>query len=205
MTEYQFRPISTWPGELTKSYERRSSPFGSGYTATLDLLERELEHLKAKDVVLELALREADIRQDGRPRSNAKPPDHPGVVVSFDSKHGPLRYATDVFRNWHANLRAIALGLEALRKVERYGITKRGEQYAGWKQLEATASSSTDARGFLCDLVDERTSSEDVDPEMLEDDQLVRIARRVSHPDAAGGSHDLFLKVQAAAERLGVA
>src|SRR4029077_707905 len=27
------------------------------------------------------------------------------------------------------------LGLEALRKVERYGIAKRGEQYTGWKAL----------------------------------------------------------------------
>jgi hypothetical protein len=33
------------------------------------------------------------------------------------------------------NARAIALGLEALRKVDRYRITKRGEQYTGWSAL----------------------------------------------------------------------
>ena len=54
-------------------------------------------------------------------------------MVAFESKHGPLKYATDVFDHWHANLRAIALGLEALRKVERYGITQRGEQYTGFR------------------------------------------------------------------------
>jgi hypothetical protein len=39
--------------------------------------------------------------------------------------------------DWQHNVRAIALGLEALRKVDRYGITRRGEQYAGWKALPA--------------------------------------------------------------------
>lgn len=43
--------------------------------------------------------------------------------------------------DWQINLRAIALGLEALRKLDRYGITSRGEQYTGWRAIEATPSS----------------------------------------------------------------
>ena len=70
--------------------------------------------------------------------------DTPRVVVSFDSCHGPLRYQCDRFtttragtKAWHANVRAIALGLEALRKVDRYGIAGSGEQYRGWTALPA--------------------------------------------------------------------
>jgi hypothetical protein len=37
---------------------------------------------------------------------------------------------------WQDNLRAVALGLEALRRVERYGIAQRGEQYAGWRRAD---------------------------------------------------------------------
>jgi hypothetical protein len=121
-----FRPIDVWPGELTR--ERRRSPFGSDYASTLDLLGREMAHLRARDAVLMLALQESDLRRDGMPRSGARPA-HPGVIVAFDSKHGPLKYATDVFTDWQSNLRAVALGLESLRRVDRYGITKRGEQY----------------------------------------------------------------------------
>ena len=33
------------------------------------------------------------------------------------------------------NLRAIALALAALRAVERYGVTRRQEQYKGWAEL----------------------------------------------------------------------
>lgn len=43
-----------------------------------------------------------------------------------------LVYATDTCVLWQHNVRSIALGLEALRAVDRYGITKRGEQYAGF-------------------------------------------------------------------------
>lgn len=44
-----------------------------------------------------------------------------------------LVYATDVCEFWQHNIRSIALGLEALRAVDRYGISRRGEQYAGFR------------------------------------------------------------------------
>lgn len=136
-----FRPIDVWPGELTK--RRTRSPFRASYGDTLEVLERELRHLGAKRIVLQIALRDGDIRLDGLPRSNARAPEHPGVILAFESTYGPLKYATDAYEGswgedgWKANLRAIALGLEALRKVDRYGITRRGEQYTGWKALGA--------------------------------------------------------------------
>src|SRR5690606_5164123 len=96
---------------------------------------------------------EDDIRLDGLPRANARP-GHQGVVLAFDSKYGPLKYATDTFDRWQDNLRAIALGLESLRRVDRYGITKRGEQYTGWRQLPAGGESeppmgAAAARAFI--------------------------------------------------------
>jgi hypothetical protein len=51
--------------------------------------------------VIELALDEGDIRLDGLPRAHARPR-HPGVIVSFDSKHGPLGYGTDAFPDLRA-------------------------------------------------------------------------------------------------------
>lgn len=127
-----FRPIDEWPGKKTQF--RRSAPFRTGYAKTMDDLDLELFKLSARNVVIQLALTERDIRNDGMPRSDARPM-HPGVILSFDSKHGPLRYPCDTFDDWQDNLRAIALALEALRKVDRYGVTKRAEQYRGWKQL----------------------------------------------------------------------
>lgn len=130
-----FRPLG-WTGPSTPADQRSSRwTFKASWQSTLDLLERELGYLDAADLVIEADFMERDIRLDGMPRGNARQPVHPGVRIAFDSKHGPLIYATDSCAFWQHNVRSIALGLEALRAVDRYGVTKRGEQYTGWKQL----------------------------------------------------------------------
>lgn len=155
--EYTFRPLSNWPGTQTPSYRRTKSRFGAGYTATLDLLDRELLHLKAKNVVFEADCDPIHIRLDGRLRSSAKM-NGPGIVVSFDSKNGPMRFPCDRFTDWESNLRAIALTLEHLRAVDRYGVTQHAEQYKGWTALEdkrsATPSRATAIAWLLLKLQD---------------------------------------------------
>ncbi len=42
---------------------------------------------------------------------------------------------TTSFPAWRINVRAIALGLEALRKVDRSGIARGNEQYTGFRAL----------------------------------------------------------------------
>lgn len=128
----RFRPIDQWPGKSTP--KRKNAPFRADWRDTLDLIRRELRMLEAKNIVIQVALEEREIRQDGYPRSDARPR-HPGIIISFSSIHGPLKYACDTYSDWKDNMRAIALGLNALRAVDRYGITKRGEQYSGWKEL----------------------------------------------------------------------
>lgn len=97
MIDARFRPLdpSAWPQALTTA--RRSPQFRSPLSATLDLLETELEAIKAKDIVIETAHAQRDIRNDGWPRADARVPSFPGVILSFDSTHGPLRYLTDTF------------------------------------------------------------------------------------------------------------
>lgn len=210
--DYQFRPIDAWPGELTRVHQR--SRFDSSYTDTLNLLDRELHHLRARDVVIQLALDEGQIRLDGLPRAQATPA-HDGVILAFESMHGPLKYATDVFWGWQNNLRAIALGLEALRKVERYGITKRGEQYTGWKQLGSgiamgpPAMSREDAAWFLVEYGSpdgELSDPVGVVEALLEEfdelgESLFRSAAKILHPDA-GGDAEEFKRLTEARELL---
>lgn len=177
-----FRPLSTWPGARTPPAGRRSSPFSAGYQATVDLLYAELEHLGAQRVVLELDVPEAGVRRDGRGLLASTQPASPGVVVSFESRHGPLRYACDRFRRWQDNLRAIALGLESLRRVERYGIASAGEQYAGWKALPASTLTFDQARARLRHVLAQAGANEIP----TDDRALARRALRLSHPDAGG-------------------
>jgi hypothetical protein len=131
--EFAFRPIDKWPQKQTPHHLRKS-PFKAGWSNTMPILRRELEYLKAKNAVIMLAVSESEIRLDGLPRADARP-DHPGVIIAFDSQHGPLKLPCDTCRSWQDNARAIAFHLAHLRQSALYGVGRFGEQYTGWKQL----------------------------------------------------------------------
>lgn len=181
MSEFTFRPIDQWPSDTRLSHRR--SQFKASWPDTMALLKRELRHLTAKQIVIQLAITEADLRvTDGLPRAGAVA-SHPGVILAFESKHGPLKYASGEFSHWQDNLRAIALGLESLRRVDRYGITKRGEQYTGWREIPQTTGTA------LGDLERGRV--------LIAEFGSVRAAEKATHPDL-GGDEDDFRAVQAA-------
>lgn len=177
-----------------------NSPFNATLGSTLEVLARELEMLDASRVVLQVGYREQDLRQDGMPRAGSRML-HDAVALSFESKWGPLRYQTNEFvarswgsrgEGWEQNLRAIALGMEALRKVDRYGVSKRGEQYTGWRQLAEKSSAPADALSTAEDaqrFLDEHGGS------------FIEAAKKL-HPDA-GGDPELFRAAVRARELLG--
>lgn len=173
-----FRPMER---ALTER-PRRYSPFRASWTNTVELLADELRMHGARQAVLEIDFREQDLRLDGLPRADARSLS-PGIVLSFKATAVPgqpeLRYEVTEFTDWQANVRAVALGLQALRAVDRYGVTRRGEQYAGWKQLESGGPSA--ARGR----------------ELIAEHGGLKEALFATHPDHGGDAQD-FAAVQAA-------
>lgn len=129
-----FRPLPVWPYKPTS--HRPYSRFDTSYPRTLALLQREIEMLGGRDAILAVGLSEGQQCLDGQPRADVRAFIHPGVEISFDSRHGRQTYATDQYGDWQDNVRAIALSLEALRAVERWGVSK-GRQYAGFVLLAA--------------------------------------------------------------------
>jgi hypothetical protein len=204
---YTVRPISDRTQFAGVAHR---TPFRAPWSATLDLLDRELYYLGASRVVFELDVREDQLRIDGQLRATATAAST-AVRIAFDSMHGPLIYATDRYgydgwerpkaRGWQDNIRAIALGLEALRKVDRYGITRRGEQYTGWKALAAGSSGRMSEAEALAVLREYAPQPKHADPI----DKLARWARVGAHPDRHGGDHSHSDRVIAALEALGIA
>jgi hypothetical protein len=163
------------------------------YNQTLELLDKELSMLDVKQAVIQIDLPESKIRIDGLPYSGARP-NYQGVILSFQSKYGHLKYATDTFDFWQDNLRAIALGLEALRKVDRYGITKRGEQYTGWKQLPESVDGINDIRTAAEFIAKHSNFSAE---EIINNKNIYTKAYREAalklHPDKGGNSNEFYL------------
>jgi hypothetical protein len=197
---YEFRPLD-WAGPSSSPGARAESRFKASYHETIDLLFAEADKLGASHLVLQVDLAERDIRADGLPRANARYGTHPGVIVSFDSRHGPLRYATDAFGDWRANLRAIALSLKALRDVDRYGVSKRGEQYTGWKALPAPGNGS---RHFTSadDALRWMRAQDGLEGGELPPGALYRKLARRMHPDLPSGSRSEWNQLDSARQLL---
>lgn len=203
---YTVRPISD---RTTFTGKHRRSSFDSSWTSTLNLLLAEVRQLKGRDLVMEIDVPESAIRLDGGLYANARPTS-PGVRIAFESMHGPLTYGTDAFNHWQDNVRAIALGLEALRKVDRYGITKRGEQYTGFKAigggtaLRASHMTLDEAWSIIGSygvgaIADQRARGVTTDTRAA-----WRKARAANHPDRRDGDRHLWDQVEQAAVVLGL-
>lgn len=178
-----FRPLSralpdpTYAGSTT-------SPFSASWTSTVRLLGQEVEHLQPEQTILEVDMREQDLRLDGLPRASAVAAS-PGVIITLiGTPHGTLRYPCSTFWTWQDNVRGIALALEALRKVDRYGVTKRGEQYAGWKALPSGDANPSPERGR----------------QLVYEHGGMRAAWKATHPDY-GGDAAQFADVMAYREQ----
>lgn len=217
-TNMTLRPIHQWPGELTRT--RRASAFSAKFSDTLELLRKELRLLEPQSryypkTVLQIAMDEKDFRLDGMPRAGAKA-QHPGVILTIypnAKEASELTFPCDTFLTWQDNLRAIALTLEALRKVNRYGVSQSGQQYRGWRAIGSGASVPAEmgplaAAAFLWALA----GNSNDDPHDTPLDRMranaevaknvYRAARKNSHPDRNGGDSGDFLRAETAAKVL---
>lgn len=212
---YTVRPISdrTW---FRPAGTRIASRFDSTWSSTQALLGREIDHLHGRDIVIEVDVEERHIRLDGMLRSDARAAS-PAVVVAFETtQHGPMLYRCDRYTrgwrtggaDWQENVRAIALTLQSLRAVDRYGATETGQQYAGFKALPAghampaSHMTSDEAWAILGSFGRGTIAEQRANPDGLP--AAYKKARIFAHPDRHGGDQHLWDQVEQAAAVLGI-
>lgn len=193
----RYQEVREWPGEKTVTWHRTRAPFKAHATKLWDLLDRELKLIQAKDVTLSGFWRARDFKRDGGIYADARPTE-PGVVLEFVRGKDRMRFACDKFLVWLDNVDAIARALEALRMVDRYGVTS-GRQYEGFKALPSGGGIVVSEANLALTI----TSWAGVPAGTTITSDIVRRAKAKAHPDA-GGSHSDFIAVQEAAKRLGI-
>lgn len=186
---WQIEPLGDWGRAATK-YRAPGTRFTASWTDTMSMLTSEIGKLGLRGAIaVRIDVQRGDIRQDGMLYARARV-GFPGVVVSFQSRYGPLSYATDAYDHWQANVRAIALSLQALRAVDRYGVSRSGEQYVGWRALESGApaafGSVDEAVRWLRSVV-HLPGIEGASVKLL-----LRHAAKELHPDRNGGDSSLW-------------
>lgn len=215
MIEYRIEAIDEDEYPKALKTDQAYSPFDSTFTSTMETLGRECRHLsyRPESLTIKTFHRPYDVLKSGKLRAEVKKPLYPAVIVWFEVWDGklrryiPMQFECDTFNDWKSNLRAIALGMEALRKVDRYGISSRGAEdahHAGYKQLppkiELGTGMSVEEAAMLLSRYVMRPYEEIMNVQSAFDSARMAAARQ-EHPDK-GGEHEQMAKINLAVETL---
>jgi hypothetical protein len=177
----------------------RRAPYRASWASVVSMLRSELTAIGAKRAVIEMAVRETDLRNDGWIRSTARP-EHAGVRITFVSRHGELSYEAATWSDWTHNIYAIARTLRAQRMMARDGAVKGDQVYRGFKALpgpgpsEAGTKLREEAARELLGLAGYVGDAEHVRRVLTEPpfaEEVFREASKRHHPDKGGSAETM--------------
>jgi hypothetical protein len=178
-------PLS-WPAGRPRSTHRKRAQFKTSLDSARHVLQYEVQRIGGSRLVLSTNM---ELRQDGFPRSDRRPPTDPGVAVYFHRKGRQQAFACDKWDTVGDNLWAIVKTIEALRGIERWGSGDMVDAaFTGFAALPAAMT--VPRRWWDVFGVPAHTPTNEVE-------QVVRKLRMDRHPDR-GGSTEAFQEVEAA-------
>lgn len=183
----------TWPPHRprTEPHRRTWSNFKTSFGRARDACLGQIRMLGGSEPIISSNLA---LRLDGLPRGDQAQPRDSGVAVYFTYKKKSMCFACDRWAKVDDNMHAIALTIEALRGVSRWGTGDMMEAaFTGFTALPAPITGQKPWREVLGVAFDERDRGRI--------HECYRIRRGEAHPDRHGGDHDAFLAVQAAYEQ----
>lgn len=95
-------------------------------------LQTELDRIGARYPVISSNV---ETRLDGRPRSDRRAPEDPGIAVYFQLAGKPHCLPCDTYDRVADNIAAVAAHIEATRAIERHGVATVAEMFSGFLQL----------------------------------------------------------------------
>lgn len=157
------------------------------FTEACDRLEAEVDRLGATRPMISSNV---EIGVMGKPlaSSGGKRHDDPGVALYFTLKGQARCLACDAYTSVAGNIAAIAAHIDALRRIERYGVGTLDQAFAGY----APRLQSSSEEWWIVFGLSRSASRAAVD------EAFTRLAR-TAHPDA-GGSHNEMARLTAARE-----
>ena len=176
----------------TKPNARRNGAFKDhgawlGIPAAVRRLQAEIDRLGGKDPTLSTNLKP---RMDGGVVANQGEPGDPGAAVYFRFKGRATVLACDKYYRVADNIGAIAAHIDALRRIERYGVGTIEQALAGYKALPAdSAADWRQVFGFAREAI--------VSAEMVQ--RSFKERAQTAHPDK-GGTDEAMLHLNRARE-----
>jgi len=168
-------------GRDVRQVKRRSLDLSTADAATR--LEDQIARLGGTEAILSTNQR---LRMDGRPKQNEGEPSDVGAAVYFRLKGKPRCLACDKWDRVADNVAALAAHIDALRRIDRYGVGTMDQAFAGYTALPAA---STDWRAVF-DLNGNHVTFDEVDARH-------RTLAMIHHPDR-GGDPAMMARINAA-------
>lgn len=186
-------PLHWAPGyQRTDSYKRKDSKFKQTMEGAQNFLRDELKRLGARDLIVSTNI---PVRRDGGMYTDYmhKRLEDPGVAIYFKYKEKDISMCCDQYLRVWENVYALGKGIEALRGMERWGVSDFLERaFTGFTALNEAIATPYKRPWFEILGI----------PENATEDQIKTAYRekvKIHHPDA-GGNVNEFHAVQAAYE-----
>lgn len=186
----------TWPSSVPRTPKekrvtsrfRRKSPRGwlqpltvaNSRTGLLD----ELDRFGSRGVIISSNI---PLRQDGLPMSGRPAPEDPGVALFFERGGSNSALACDQYRSAADNMRALAVTIESLRRIERHGSSNLFAQaFSAFQSLPSTTPNWAEVLGI------------DTNANLADCETAFRTMAAQLHPDLPGGSNEAMVRLNAA-------
>jgi hypothetical protein len=176
-----------WPVGYKRTNHRSSSRFNQTPDKAQALLRSELSRLGVSKIVVSSNV---PVRNDGGLYSDmmgARIPD-PGIAVYFKYKGNDVVMCCDTYERPWENIYALAKGIEAIRGMERWGVSEFIERaFTGFKALPEQSSAS---KWWNVLGVREDSPKDEIT-------KAYRNLAKAHHPDA-GGDKNMFASINEA-------
>lgn len=183
----------TWPDgyKRTAPGARINSKFKQSMERAQQTLNLEIDRLRASDLIISTNLR---TRNDGGYYSAdlARKEEDPGVAIYFKHKGRQMSMCCDQYNRVWENIYALAMAIEALRGIDRWGVSDFLERaFTGFTAIE---EKSTFNQKSIYEILGLESRPESVD----QVHRAYRVKAKIVHPDMPGGSAPAFKDLQTA-------
>lgn len=137
--------IESYPLIWPPGYPRIAVPldnyrfYPNSFGGEKKMLTEELERMKAKNIVISTNI---PVKNDGNPYASYTRPADVGVSVYFSINNKAMAICCDKWYTVEANLKALRMSVDALRGLDRWGVSQIMERaFMGFKALPEKAAS----------------------------------------------------------------
>lgn len=154
-----------------------------------DRIYDQLGRLGASDWIVSTNV---ELTRYGEPRGGRSEPDDPGVAAYFELNGKSRVLACDRWETVAENCAAIAAHIDAIRRVDRYGVGTLEQAFAGYDALPPPGAHNRPPWRKVLEIAEDESCSRAAVLAAFRD------KAKTLHPDIPGGSHEAMAQLNEA-------